>query len=280
MLRVPSSLERLEVLACFEGPMPYALVAADRRAEARLRGATLCTGESRQPLRVAGPRIALGVAVRDACVAYTVDLRWAVGKSWRDLVLRVGDAALVSPQLWLWYPQAGGSDVEARFELPPGVSVSTPWAPLSEATEPRAFRTGARPRDWGAKVAIGRFENVALDVPGATLGVALLEGSPPVDRDAVLAWVHANALAIATAYGRFPVKRVQVLVVPLGRAREPVPWGQVMRGGGDAVHVYIDQTRSLEALMTDWVLVHELSHLFHPYVESSGRWLYEGLASY
>jgi len=34
------------------------------------------------------------------------------------------------------------------------------------------------------------------------------------------------------------------------------------------------------ALRSDWTAVHELSHLYHPYLGESGRWLAEGLASY
>jgi predicted metalloprotease with PDZ domain len=52
-----------------------------------------------------------------------------------------------------------------------------------------------------------------------------------------------------------------------------------MRGGGDAVHLYIDQTQPQAAFLDDWVLIHELSHLLHPYMEGDGRWLYEGIAS-
>jgi predicted metalloprotease with PDZ domain len=54
----------------------------------------------------------------------------------------------------------------------------------------------------------------------------------------------------------------------------------VQRGGGDAVHLYIDQRRPAEEFMADWVLVHELSHLLHPNIVARDRWLSEGIASY
>ena len=90
----------------------------------------------------------------------------------------------------------------------------------------------------------------------------------------------ANLSALVTAYGSLPVADLQLLVVPIGRGDEPVPWGEVQRGGGDAVHVYIDQRFSEAAFMDDWVLVHELSHLLHPVIVSDDRWLSEGIASY
>jgi hypothetical protein len=93
-------------------------------------------------------------------------------------------------------------------------------------------------------------------------------------------WVTSGARALASAYGRLPVPDVQLLVVPVGSGREPVPWGEVQRGGGNAVHLYIDQQRPAGEFMADWVLVHELSHLLHPVIDSPDRWLSEGIASY
>jgi predicted metalloprotease with PDZ domain len=54
----------------------------------------------------------------------------------------------------------------------------------------------------------------------------------------------------------------------------------VLRGGSDAVHLYIDHTRPPAELAADWTLTHELSHLLHPAMEGEARWLYEGIATY
>jgi hypothetical protein len=63
--------------------------------------------------------------------------------------------------------------------------------------------------------------------------------------------------------------------------RSPVPWGQTSRRDGDiAVLLFVREDASLAELRADWTAVHELAHLFHPFLGDDGRWLAEGLASY
>jgi hypothetical protein len=133
---------------------------------------------------------------------------------------------------------------------------------------------------WDARMAIGRFSVESIALPGGRLRYALLPGEPAPDAAAMREWVTSGARALVSAYGRLPVPDVQLLVVPIGHGREPVPWGEVQRGAGDAVHLYIDQRRPAAEFMADWVLVHELSHLLHPNISATDRWLSEGIASY
>ena len=44
--------------------------------------------------------------------------------------------------------------------------------------------------------------------------------------------------------------------------------------------LFVDPTQSADAFDRDWVAVHELSHMFHPYLDDRGSWLAEGLATY
>jgi len=133
---------------------------------------------------------------------------------------------------------------------------------------------------WEARTAIGRFSVESIELPGGRLRYALLPGEPAPDAAALRRWVTSGARALLSAYGHLPLPDAQLLVVPIGQGREPVPWGEVQRGGGDAVQLYIDQRRPAEAFMADWVLVHELSHLLHPHIIARDRWLSEGIASY
>ena len=94
-------------------------------------------------------------------------------------------------------------------------------------------------------------------------------------------WLAETAEATLTAYGRLPLREATVKIEEIpSRSRSPVPWGQTERRGGVAVLLYVRQGATLEELRADWTAVHELSHLFHPYLGQSGRWLAEGLASY
>ncbi|WP_460731574.1 M61 family metallopeptidase [Lysobacter tyrosinilyticus] len=94
-------------------------------------------------------------------------------------------------------------------------------------------------------------------------------------------WLAETAEATLTAYGRLPLREATVRVEEVrSRSRSPVPWGQTERSGRVAVLLYVRQGATMEELRADWTAVHELSHLFHPYLGDDGRWLAEGLASY
>lgn len=189
------------------------------------------------------------------------------------------DAILLAPGIFLWLPE-DKPDVEVEFRLPPGYSVSAPWEAVVNSAQGAMFRTGGRATRGDAKVALGRFDSYRLGSDAAAVEVAVLHGRPAVDAALIRRWLRANLAAVSAVYGRLPVSRLQILVVPLGHGDEPVPWGQVSRDGGDAVHLYVDQRMSEQAFMDDWVLSHELSHLFHPYLSGDARWVSEGLASY
>ena len=94
-------------------------------------------------------------------------------------------------------------------------------------------------------------------------------------------WVAEAADATRTRSGRFPLREARVRVTETdSRDPSPVPWGQTQRGDPVAVLLYVRPDAGAAALRADWTAVHELSHLYHPYLGERGRWLAEGLASY
>jgi len=211
-----------------------------------------------------------------------VSIPHAFRGSWRAPAQRIGESLVLSPQLWLWYPYLGSTQQPLRltFELPAGTAVSAPWPRTEEADASIVYQLGARPYDWPARIALGPLYQEELAVTGANLQLAVLPGNPPVDVAAISAWIREGAATVTALYGRFPVPDAQILVVPTGRGDEPVPWGQVMRGGGDAMHLFVDQRQPMAAFRRDWTLMHELSHLLHPRIDHDAPWLNEGLASY
>ena len=275
-------LEHLDVRACFEGSVPRRLIARDERAPDLLRTAWLHTGDDSVELKLQGSTLNLPRTGASACVQYRVDLTAISTRQWRSGNWRTRDAIVFDPALWLWYPD--GVQEYARwqldFELPSGYDVSAPWNRIGTTQTTVMYEMREHMPGWGARVAIGRFSVELIELPGGRLRYALLPGNPAPDAAALRRWVTSGARALVSAYGRLPVPDVQLLVVPVGRSREPVPWGEVERGGGNAVHLYVDQHQPAEAFMTDWVLVHELSHLLHPVINGPDRWLSEGIASY
>jgi hypothetical protein len=96
----------------------------------------------------------------------------------------------------------------------------------------------------------------------------------------IVDWLRDVAAQLALLGGALPQPDTQVLVQPLPGVSSPVPWGEVTRGGGSAVHLYVGLGAGVERWRADWTASHEFAHLLHPFVGDAGRWLSEGLASY
>ncbi|HZP88221.1 MAG TPA: hypothetical protein VFB54_15530 [Burkholderiales bacterium] len=283
VVSVNDALTELRVRACFDGAPPLTLVAesldaASALQEARIEG-------SHKPLEPNGAELKIGQQKPGTCVLYTAVM---LGQGKRHQ-LAVGPGRRVGPDVitdvgqWLWRPSAlaDDEDVELRFELPNGIAASAPWRPVRDASgQVSAYRLGHAPYDWPAAVAFGHFAEHEIAVAKARLRVAVLHGSPAPDWDFIRQWLTHAAESVATLYGRFPVDDAQVLVVPGARGNEPVPSAYVLRGGQPALHLFINQRYPLVAFEQDWSAVHEMAHLFLPYVASEDAWLSEGLASY
>ena len=99
-------------------------------------------------------------------------------------------------------------------------------------------------------------------------------------------WLAEVARAQLTAFGRYPLRSARVRIEQVDRedgsrdGDSPVPWGQTLRRGDTAVLLFVRRDAAPAELRADWTAIHELSHLFHPYLGRDGRWLSEGLASY
>ena len=226
-----------------------------------------------------GDKVVLGVTSAEACVDYVVNLRPAQTKAQTGgaETRRIGRSMLSSIGDWLWRPQDPQPDLEVRFRLPAGVQVSAPWRRISADAEP-VFLAGATPYDWAGIVAFGDFVPHEIAVPGAVLHVAVLDAA--AERAWLEQWIEHAARNVALLYGSFPVDSLQVVVAPAPRGRGPVPWAYVARGGGPAVHLFVNTSRPAAEFERDWSLTHEMSHLFLPYVVSRDAWLFEGLPTY
>jgi hypothetical protein len=95
-------------------------------------------------------------------------------------------------------------------------------------------------------------------------------------------WITQAADATRTVSGRFPLKAARVRIIQTNNSwgDSPVPFGQTQRGKNVEVLLYVRRDASADALQNDWTAVHELAHLYHPYLGKKGRWMAEGLASY
>ncbi|MFN0038123.1 MAG: hypothetical protein ACKVP2_01240 [Burkholderiales bacterium] len=278
---VDAALTELQVRACFDGAPPEALYAESLDAalaliEVRIEG----SGKAVEP---AGS-IRLKNVPDNGCIAYRADVSRPIKKHDRTggKIRKVGGDLLTSTGIWLWRPLqlAADEDIEIAFALPEGVSVSAPWLPVSMAPGRAVFRMGRSPQDWPASVAFGRFRERELRVGDARLRVSVLDGSPAPDIEALHGWIADAAQMVANLYGRFPLPQAQVVIAPGARGNAPTPEAYVVRGGGPAMHFFVNQRRPIREFYEDWTAVHELSHLLLPYVDPDDAWLSEGIATY
>ena len=215
------------------------------------------------------------------CLSYEVNLDAIAAMHDQDVGWRLGDDRVSAPQLLLLRPDVQrDADAEAIVTLPQGWNFSAPWHEKSHDKKSILFDIPNTPANWSANVAFGHFSEERILLPGGMLRVSILHGADEPQRKQLHDWLSRVTRAILSAYGRLPIPDVQVLVFPLTSHGRAVMFGQSIRGEGNALELLVDASRPASEFASDWVAVHELSHLMHPYLGDSGSWLAEGLATY
>jgi len=257
--------ERAMVRACLQGGSITGLVPIDDRSARLLSGAWL----DGSPLAVREGHIRLQDVGRQTCVDYAVQLG---ASSWR---IRDFSAVVLPQTYWLWRPDPFPSQVEARvrFHLPENAELSVPWPQSGDALTPEqtVFFTESY-------AVFGSFERDLFVVGDTRVEVARL-GPVPSATD-VRRWLAQAIEVAASVGGRFPRRRLHFVVLPVAAHDRPVLFGMLHRGGGPSVLLLPSATASSSELLTDWVAIHELSHLWLPRLRGQDRWITEGIATY
>jgi hypothetical protein len=116
----------------------------------------------------------------------------------------------------------------------------------------------------------------------ATLQVDFAAGPLDLSQDAVLTHVQAAANAVVAYYGRFPVSRDRILIVPVADGHgigQGTTWGD-MAGYPAMTRIHIGQHATEQDLKDDWMMTHELVHTAFPSLPDDQHWMEEGLATY
>ena len=131
---------------------------------------------------------------------------------------------------------------------------------------------------WRSPVASSQTFTIA----GSTLQVDFAPGSLDLSTPQIMQWVENAATAVATYYGRFPVPRDRVLIMPAEDRRgvlQGTSWGDV--GGFPAfTRMRLGQHTTVDELTDDWTMTHELVHGAFPSQEDEHHWIEEGIAVY
>ena len=114
------------------------------------------------------------------------------------------------------------------------------------------------------------------------LQVDFAAGDLDLHTDTIMAHVQAAASAVATYYGRLPVARARLLLVPVA-GRSGIMQGTTwpgMNGYQGFTRIRIGQHTTTSELAEDWTTTHELVHMAFPTLPDDQHWMEEGLATY
>jgi hypothetical protein len=275
-LRVDPGLTTLHARLCVRGAEPGELVSGMPGGARAIEAAWVESSAAPRPLAIERNAIVAHGVPADGCLGYRLDLGRATDVGGMDAVRRE-DVVVMNTSLWLVRPRRFERvrSVRVELELPDGMRASLPW-PLDGRTlvpDPSALA-------YSGHAVLGRYDSERFDEAGASFEVAIPHGLSPATRAAIVPWLRTAAVATASVTGRAPAERVLVIVVPDASGDRPVRFGTVARGGGASLLLFVPRDATLDALRTDWVAVHELSHLLHPFVDRREAWLSEGLATY
>ncbi len=118
----------------------------------------------------------------------------------------------------------------------------------------------------------------AFDIDGSRFSVEIRDRVLREKQDMLLEWAIYSAKTVASYYGRFPVKSVDInMQVTGGHA---VRFGQAFGGDSPRLRIVIGENVNPDMLRKDWIMVHEMVHLAMADIPHAHRWLLEGLATY
>jgi hypothetical protein len=138
------------------------------------------------------------------------------------------------------------------------------------------------PPNW----ARGRHETISstqtLTIGGAALQVDFAAGPLDLTPAQILPWIQRAANAVTVYYGRFPVPRARILIVPVADKEgilQGTTWGD-MHGMPGFTRIRLGQHTTQQDLTEDWTMTHELVHMTFPGMPDDQHWMEEGLATY
>lgn len=190
-----------------------------------------------------------------------------------------GGAILSPPSAWLLHPcdPVDGQRFRLRVSAAPGISFATGLFPAPDGA-PDEYEAEVSDLPRPPYSAFGDLRLQHADVGGARLDVARLPGALDLPDEAIHRWVTGALAAVVDYYGRPPISRALLLLVPTGG--HGVGLSLTLGNGGAGVLAPVGQHSTAAELEGGWELIHELLHVSFPNLPREQRWFKEGMATY
>jgi len=131
---------------------------------------------------------------------------------------------------------------------------------------------------WDEPVA----STTTIKIGAATLQVDFAAGPLDLPQAKILPWIHRAAQAVVVYYGRFPISRARILIIPAADrsgVMQGTTWGD-MHGMPGFTRIRLGQHSTEKDLAEDWTMTHELVHMAFPSLPDDQHWMEEGLSTY
>ncbi len=278
-----SSGPELQVEALFPEKTPAELT-VDEGAERFVTDVEVAVGESWQRLRPQQQVFTVPSCPEHGC---RLRYRFKLDAAARhfddpDEVMESGGTYLASPSDWLLRPDDELSGVRARLHVttPKGQRFVTGLSPAKSGSRELedTYEVDTQDLEGAPYSGFGAFQTLHAVVAGSPLEMAIVPAAFERSPHELLQWAERTAKMVGAYFGRFPVRRLALFIVP--RRGSGVGFGSTMGHGGAAIVVYVGREVSAAELSEDWVLRHEMFHLGMSSQPRRFRWLKEGSATY
>jgi hypothetical protein len=197
-----------------------------------------------------------------------------------DSAARMREGIESPPSSWLLRPMEHAPGTTYRFHVraAPNAHFATGVRPVDGASD--TYQADAGDLDTAPYSLFGTFRSRTVTPPGASIALAIMGGKLALDDAAIDRWIDASARAIEAYYGRFPVPRFLLILVPRRGGRGETVEGRTLASGGSSILLGVSEGMTEDEIPRDWVLTHEMTHLALPSLPRENHWLEEGLATY
>ena len=117
-----------------------------------------------------------------------------------------------------------------------------------------------------------------LHVLRSRIELQFAPGFSKATQQAARTWAITSADAVARYFGRFPVPKIELLLVP--EDGSGVRSGVTYAEPSLLMRLRLGRDTTEAQFIDDWVLVHEMVHLAIPRIPRAQNWLHEGIATY